>query len=91
MHVKSKIGIYQENHRRSASGLLALAEAGGRDAVRALQAPESTVGHDQVKVSFFRGYETMTQPDILEILASFFYEFYYPNSGKAGFGMDGMG
>ncbi len=87
MHVKSKIWIYQENHRRTASGLLALAEAGGRDAVRGLQALESTVGHDQVKVSFFRGFETMTQPNILEIQASFFFtNFIFPILEKPGLG-----
>ncbi len=57
----------QVNHTRAASGLLALAEAGRHNTVRAVQCLEVQLGREQVKLSFFRGYETMAILNILQI------------------------
>ena len=59
--------VPQETFRKAASGLLAVADAVREDAVRAVGSLESTVG--EVKVSFFKGWETMTAPDIRELTA----------------------
>lgn len=48
-------------------GLLALAEAGKDDAVRAVTALEGNVG--ELKLSYFRGWETLLLPDIIDVMA----------------------
>ncbi len=74
-------GIMNANFRRGASWLLALAEAGGHDAVRALQALEGNLGTENVKLAFFRCYETMASPDILLILPDTLFKYGWENEG----------
>ena len=59
---------HQENFRRNAFGLLRLVEAGKSAAVRAVEAFQKSVGAENLKLSYFRGFETVQQPDLLEIV-----------------------
>lgn len=49
-------------------GLLAICEAGRDEAVRGLVALEMSVGESNVKLAYFRGFESLLKPDVMEIL-----------------------
>ena len=57
---------FQDTFRKAASGLLAVADAGRAEAVRAVSCLEASVG--EVKISFFKGWETMVPPDLRELI-----------------------
>ena len=57
---------FQDTFRKAASGLLAVADAGRAEAVRAVSCLEASVG--EVKISFFKGWESMVPPDLRELI-----------------------
>jgi hypothetical protein len=59
----------QETFRKNALGLLSVAEVAGEEGVRAVAAFERTVGAENLKLSFFRGFETLFPPDMEELIA----------------------
>ncbi len=61
--------LVQETFRKNALGLLSVAEVAGEEGVRAVAAFERTVGAENLKLSFFRGFETLFPPDMEELIA----------------------
>ena len=56
-------------------GLLALAQIGRDDAVSAVSALESQVGTGNLKLTYFRGLETLIPPDVRRLMTSMFFWF----------------
>ena len=67
---------HQESFRKSALGLLAVAEVGREDGVRAVCAFERTVGVGVLKLSFFRGFETLLPLDMSVVMSEICSMFF---------------
>ena len=62
------LSLLQETFRKNALGLLSVAETCGEVGIKAVTAFERTVGPGNLKLSFFRGFETLYPPDMEEII-----------------------
>ena len=61
--------IPQDTFRKNAMGMATLGQVGGAEAVGAVAALEAQVGQGHLKLSIFRGMESMVPPDLLRTMA----------------------